>query len=199
MGKIEPDFTSFADLSVTMVGVFFIILSLLLVITTSEKRIRKAVKTEYLPIYVGDRKVKGKSVVLISASGAEILGEEELRKLFLTPTVKTRHFLIKGITENLKGDLFCVGFFPEKRKAKGPGLLRAREVVERIKKAWGVKDPTTWRIFLVVTDRKGVDLASRIMRAALEENFQVSVSFHHPGWYYVYSCALQSTIPVISF
>ncbi len=199
MGKIEPDFTSFADLSVTMVGVFFILLSLLVVVASAEKRIRKAIKTEYLPIYVGEREVKGKSVVLVDSRGAEVLTDDLLKGFFKNTSLKTPHFLVRGVTGNMRGDLFCVGFYPERRKRKKPGLQEAEEVIRLIKRRWQVKDPTTWRIFVVVTEKGGVNLASKIMKAALEADFQVSISFHHPGWYYVYSCALEATIPVLSF
>ncbi len=199
MGKVEPDLTSFADLSVTMVGVFFILLSLLVMVASAEKRIRKAVKTEYLPIYVGEREVKGKSVVLVDSRGAEVLTDDILKGLLKKTSLKTPRFFIRGITGSLRGDLFCVGFYPERRKGKQSGLRNAKEVVNLIKRRWKIKDPTTWRVFVVVTEKGGVNLASQIMKAALEADFQVSISFHNPGWYYVYSCSLESTIPVISF
>ncbi len=199
MDRIEPDFTPFADLSVTMVGVFFVLLSLLVVISWHEKKVAKAIKTEYLPIYIGKRDVKNRVTVFVTSEGAEFLKEEDLEEILKGNPVDMTNVSVEPVREKSSGDVFCVGFVPHEFRKLKPALKNPSLLLARIKKAWGIKEPSRWGFFIIILDRGGVDMGASIMKEALQEDFVVSVSFLQKGWYFVYGCAVAGTIPVINF
>ena len=199
MDRIEPDFTPFADLSVTMVGVFFVLLSLLVMVSWHEKKTVRAIKTEYLPIYIGKRDIQKRITVFVTGQGAEFLGEKDLEKLLEGFPVSLINVDIEPVRDGDQGDVFCVGFVPDKHKVLKPAWKEPHLLISRIKRLWHVKKPSRWGMFIIILDSEGVNLASSIMKEALQENFVVSVSFLQKGWYFVYGCSLAGTIPVVNF
>ena len=199
MDRIEPDFTPFADLSVTMVGVFFVLLSLLVMVSWHEKRTVKAIKTEYLPIYIGKRDIQKRITVFVTGQGAEFLGKRDLEKLLEGIPISMTNIDIEPVRHGSRGDVFCVGFIPGKHKNLKPTWKEPHFFISRIERHWGIREPSRWGMFIIILDSEGVNLASSIMKEALQENFVVSVSFLQKGWYFVYGCSVAGTIPVVNF
>ncbi len=198
MERIEPDFNPFADLSVTMVGVFFVLLSLLLLtITLSEKR-RKAIRTEYIPIYVGSKDVDGKTLVFFTKGGGEIIPPQKLKFAMEGKPIKMKNFSLR-YSFGTQGDINCSGFFPQKnakirRAEKGSGRL-----ISLVKKYSHNHEPSRWRLSIFILDKEGLNYAAKFMRRAIEKGYIVSVAFHQKGWYYIYGCSVGSSIPILEF
>ncbi len=198
MEKIEPDFNPFADLSVTMVGVFFVILSLLLLtISISRERVR-AVKTEYLPVYVGEREIDGRTNVFFTAMGGEIPSQEDLSRMLRGESLEMKNFYIRYSFET-SGDINCTGFFPELKKSPVPAEKDNQKLLSLVEKNSGEHPPWRWKVSIFILDKRGVDQAARFMRLAIEKGYRVSVAFHQRGWYYIYSCSLGTSIPIFEF
>ncbi|MCD6454833.1 MAG: hypothetical protein J7L62_05980 [Candidatus Aminicenantes bacterium] len=198
MEKIEPDFNPFADLSVTMVGVFFVILSLLLLTISLKREKERAVKTEYLPIYVGKKDLEGRTNVFFTAMGGEIPSLQDLKKIAEGAPLEMKNFLIRYSFETT-GDINCTGFFPELKKNPVPAERDNRKLLAIVRKQSGEKPHALWKVSIFILDRKAVDQAAGFMKLALEDDYRVSIIFHQPGWYYIYSCALGTSIPIFEF
>jgi len=198
MEKIEPDFNPFADLSVTMVGVFFVILSLLLLtVSLTQEKIR-AVKTEYLPVYVGEKEVDGRTNVFFTRMGGEIPSQKDLTRMLNGESLEMKNFYIRYSFET-SGDINCTGFFPELKKTLVPAERDNKKLLSIVKKNTGNHPPWRWKVSIFILDGKAVDQAAQFMRLAIEKGYRVSVAFHQRGWYYIYSCSLGTSIPIFEF